>query len=225
MSLIEIKNIKKTYGCGENEVKALRGINLNVDKGDFLAIMGPSGSGKSTLLNILGFLDKPTEGEYIFNGEKTDSLKDAKLAKYRNSHVGFVVQNFALIDDYTIFQNVKVPLDYAHVSSKEKKKRIEYLLKIMGIEDKKNKLPKELSGGQNQRAAIARALVNSPDIILADEPTGALDRKNSDEIMKVFKKLNDEGKTIIIITHDERVGSMCKKIVYIEDGMVKEIEK
>lgn len=225
MSLIEVKNLKKIYGQGESKVHALRGINLNVEKGDFLAIMGPSGSGKSTLLNILGFLDKPTEGIYMFNGEKTDALKDAKLAKYRNSHVGFVVQNFALIDDYTIFQNVKVPLDYAHVSAKEKKKRIEDLLKVMGIEDKKDKLPKELSGGQNQRAAIARALVNSPDIILADEPTGALDRKNSDEIMKLFKKLNDEGKTVIIITHDERVGSMCKKIVYIEDGMVKEIKK
>lgn len=222
MSLIEVKNIKKFFGENDNRVEALRGVDLKVEEGDMIAIMGPSGSGKSTLLNILGFLDKATEGEYYFDDKDVSKLKDKELAEFRNKYIGFVVQNFALIEDYTVSKNISLPLDYVKISSKEKKERIEGLLKMMRIEDKGKRLPKELSGGQNQRVAIARALVNNPKVILADEPTGALDSKNGQEVMKIFKRLNEKGKTIIVITHDEKVASMCKKTIYIEDGKIKE---
>ena len=218
MSLIELKNIKKIYGKGDAEVDALRGIDLSIEKGEMIAIIGASGSGKSTLLNILGFLDKPTEGSYLLNGQSVGKLGDKILARNRNKYVGFVVQNFALIEDYTVFQNIKVPLDYTKISKKEKKQRIVTLLDKMKISDKKDKLPKELSGGQNQRVAIARALVNDPEIILADEPTGALDSKTGEDVMAIFKEFNKEGKTVIIITHDEKIANMCKRIIKIEDG-------
>ena len=221
MSFIEICNIKKVYGKGDGQVIALNDINLKVEKGEMLAIMGSSGSGKSTLLNILGFLDKQTEGQYYFNGELVEAFNDKKLSKFRNKHIGFVVQNFALIQDYTVFENIKVPLDYTKVSLKDKKKKVDEVLKYVGIFDKKEKLPRELSGGQNQRVAIARALVNDPDVILADEPTGALDSINMEKIMELIKKFNDEGKTIIIITHDNKVAKKCKRILYIEDGEIK----
>lgn len=221
MSFIEICNIKKVYGKGDGQVIALNDINLKVEKGEMLAIMGSSGSGKSTLLNILGFLDKQTEGQYYFNGELVEAFNDKKLSKFRNKHIGFVVQNFALIQDYTVFENIKVPLDYTKVSLKDKKKKVDEVLKYVGIFDKKEKLPRELSGGQNQRVAIARALVNDPDVILADEPTGALDSINMEKIMELLKKFNDEGKTIIIITHDNKVAKKCKRILYIEDGEIK----
>lgn len=218
MSLIELKNIKKVYGKGDAKVEALRGIDLSIEKGEMIAIMGASGSGKSTLLNILGFLDKPTEGNYLLNGQSVGKLGDKILARNRNKFIGFVVQNFALIEDYTVFQNIKVPLDYTKISKKEKKQRIVTLLDKMKISDKKDKLPKELSGGQNQRVAIARALVNNPEIILADEPTGALDSKTGEDVMAIFKEFNKEGKTVIIITHDEKIANMCKRIIKIEDG-------
>ena len=224
MNLIQVSDLKKTFGKDDSKVEALRGINLSVEKGDMLAIMGASGSGKSTLLNIIGFLDKATEGNYYYKEQNVNKLNDRQLSKYRNINVGFVVQNFALIEDYTVFQNIRVPLDYTKISRKEKKDRIEKLLSKMGISDKKDKLPKQLSGGQNQRVAIARALVNNPDIILADEPTGALDRKTGEEVMNLFKELNKEGKTLVIITHDERVAKMCNKIIYIEDGEIKEVK-
>lgn len=222
MSLIELRNVKKTYGIDDSKVEALKCVNLNVDKGEMLAIMGPSGSGKSTLLNIIGLLDKATEGNYFFEGKATEKLSDKQLSKHRNAHIGFVVQNFALIDDYTVFQNIKVPLDYTKLTSKEKKQRIETLLDKLGISSKREKLPKQLSGGQNQRVAIARALVNKPDIILADEPTGALDRKTGEDVMNILKDLNKDGSTIIIITHDKRVADMCKRVIYLEDGILKE---
>lgn len=218
MSLIEFRNIKKVYGQGDAKVEALKGINLSIEKGEMIAIMGASGSGKSTLLNILGFLDKPTDGSYSLDGQPVDKLGDRILARNRNKFIGFVVQNFALIEDYTVFQNIKVPLDYTKISRKEKKQRIMSLLEKMNISDKKDKLPKELSGGQNQRVAIARALVNNPEIILADEPTGALDRKTGEEVINIFKEFNKEGKTVIIITHDEKVANMCKRTIKIEDG-------
>lgn len=218
MNLIELKNIKKVYGKGEASVEALKEINLTIDKGEMIAIMGASGSGKSTLLNIIGFLDEPTDGSYLLDGQLVSKLSDKILARNRNEFIGFVVQNFALIEDYTVFQNIKVPLDYTKIARKEKKQRIISILDKMKILNKKDKLPKELSGGQNQRVAIARALVNNPQIILADEPTGALDRKTGDEVMSIFKKFNEEGKTVIIITHDERVANMCKRIIKIEDG-------
>lgn len=221
MNIIEMSDIKKVYGRGQSSVSALRGINLSIAEGELISIMGPSGSGKSTLLNIMGFLDKADCGTYTFEGSKVAALSDSKAAIYRNKHIGFVVQNFALIDDYTIYQNVKIPLDYAKVSGRTKTQKIEEVLKLVGILDKKDKLPCELSGGQNQRAAIARALVNSPDIILADEPTGSLDKDTGTLIMEIFKKLNEEGKTVIIITHDERIAHMCHRIIHIEDGAVK----
>lgn len=225
MSLLNIIDVEKVYGSSENKVQALENVNFEVEEGEMIAIMGPSGSGKSTMLNILGFLDKPTNGKYIFDGEDTEKLRDKKLAKLRNKHLGFVVQNFALVQDYTVYQNIKIPLDYAKVSIKEKKKRIDEILDKLGISDKKNKLPKELSGGQNQRVAIARALVNNPKIILADEPTGALDKKTGQEVMDIFTELNKEGRTIIIITHDERIAKQCKRIMYIEDGRIREEKK
>lgn len=222
MSYIDIRNIKKVYGKGDGQVTALNNINLKVEKGEMLAIMGSSGSGKSTLLNILGFLDKQTEGQYYFNGQLVEKFNDKKLSKLRNKHIGFIVQNFALIQDYTVFENIKVPLDYTKLSLKEKNKKIDEVLKYVGILDKKEKLPSELSGGQKQRVAIARALVNDPDVILADEPTGALDSSNMEKIMELLKKFNDEGKTIIIITHDSKVAKKCNKVLYIEDGEIKE---
>lgn len=222
MSLLQLNNIKKVFGNDDNKVIAINNISLNVNKGELIAIVGPSGSGKSTLLNILGLLDQPTEGSYLINGQDVSKIKDRKLAKIRNSFFGFVVQNFALIDDYTVFQNIKIPLDYNKVSSKEKKVRIDEILNKMNIIDKKDKLPNQLSGGQNQRVAIARALVNNPQVILADEPTGALDKKTSQDIMNLFLELNKERQTIIIITHDEKIAKQCKRVITIEDGMIKE---
>ena len=223
MSLIELKNIKKFYGKNDPMVQALKDINITINKSEMVAIMGPSGSGKSTLLNILGFLDKETSGEYFFDGISTKKLRDTLLSRYRNQKIGFVVQNFALIDDYTVFKNLSIPLEYSNVPRKSRKERINNMLKKISLLDKKDKLPKELSGGQNQRIAIARAVINNPDIILADEPTGALDRETGLEIMKLFKELNDEGKTIVIITHDNRIAKLCKRIIYIEDGIYKDI--
>lgn len=223
MTLIKLKNIKKTYGIDEGKVEAIRGINLEIEKSEMVAIMGASGSGKSTLLNIIGLLDRQTEGSYEFDGQSIEELKEKKLASIRNKNIGFVVQNFALIDDYTIAQNVQVPLDYDKYSKSEKKKKVMDLLDKVGIKDKANKLPNQLSGGQNQRVAIARALVNNPEIILADEPTGALDSKTGKEVMDLFQELNKEGKTIIIITHDEKVANSCKRIIKLEDGLIKEV--
>ncbi len=224
MSLIEMNNIKKKYGKDEGELYALRGINLSVERGEMVAIMGPSGSGKSTLLNIIGLLDVESDGEYKFQNESVNKLSEKQLSSYRNKYIGFVVQNFALIDDYTVFENIEVPLIYSKVNKKKRKESIINTLKKLGIEDKKDKLPKQLSGGQNQRVAIARALVNDPEIILADEPTGALDKENGEEVMNILSKLNKEGKTIIIITHDKDIAKKCKRIIYIEDGKAKEDE-
>ena len=219
--IIELKKIEKEYGNNNNKVNALRGIDFLVNEGEFIAIMGPSGSGKSTLLNIIGFLDRATKGKYYFKGELVEALNDKELSELRNKNIGFVVQNFALIDDYTVFQNITVPLDYTKLSRSDKKKRINDTLKKLNIENKKDKYPNELSGGQNQRVAIARALVNNPEIILADEPTGALDRKTGKEVMDILRTLNKEGKTVIIITHDKIIADMCDKIIEIEDGKIK----
>ena len=221
MSIIEFKNIKKSFGTGEGIVEALKGVNLSIEKGEMVAIMGPSGSGKSTLLSILGFLDKPDEGSYFFDGKETKNFNDKKLAGIRNKYVGFVVQNFALVEDYTVYENIEIPLIYSKVSKGERKKRINQLLIKFHIEDKKNKLPKELSGGQNQRVAIIRALVNNPEVILADEPTGALDQKTGKEVIETFRKLNKDKKTVIIITHDKNIADMCDRTIYIKDGMIE----
>lgn len=218
MGLIELKNINKVYGKNESEINALKNINLTIETGDFIAIMGRSGSGKSTLLNILGLLDKASDGEYLFNGVSINNYSKKEIALLRNKDFGFIVQYFALVDDYTVEENIRIPLDYSKKTRKEKKSRINEVLKQLQIEDKEKKYPKELSGGQCQRVAIARALVNNPSIILADEPTGALDTVTADIVMDILKELNDNGKTIIIVTHDKNVAEKCKKILYVENG-------
>ena len=220
MILINLKGIRKIFGKDDGKVEALNGIDLTINEGEMVSIMGTSGSGKSTLLNIIGLLDKPTEGSYEFKGHAVDKLKDKELACNRNESIGFVVQNFALIDDYTVSQNIRVPLDYTKMTRREKNKKVKEIVEKIGLSDKLEKLPNQLSGGQNQRVAIARALVNNPNIILADEPTGALDKKTGNEVIDLFEELNKEGKTIIIITHDENVAKRCKRIIYIEDGKI-----
>lgn len=220
MVIAELRNITKVYGKAGAKVEALRGINLEIQKGEFIAIMGASGSGKSTLLNILGCLDKATGGEYILNNLNINSYSNRKLAKIRNKTFGFVVQYFGLLDDYNVYENVNVPLEYGRAPRRERKKLIYSVLEKLGIENKVKATPKQLSGGQNQRVAIARAIVNNPDIILADEPTGALDKKTGAEVMQLFKKLNEDGKTVIIVTHDEKIAQQCKRIINIEDGKI-----
>lgn len=220
MEVISLNNIKKVYGKGDARVDALKGVELKVKSGEFIAIMGASGSGKSTLLNIIGCLDKPSEGEYNLNGESITSYSNRKLAKIRNKTFGFVVQYFGLLDEYTVYENVNLPLEYGRTPRKERKKLINEVLKKLGIDHKLKATPKELSGGQNQRVAIARAVVNNPDIILADEPTGALDKKTGEEVMELFKSLNRDGKTVIIVTHDEKIAKQCKRIIKIEDGQI-----
>lgn len=220
MDLINLKNISKTYGKNDARVEALKEINLTVASGEMLCIMGASGSGKSTLLNIIGCLDKTSSGEYFLKQENINKYSTKGLAKIRNKTFGFVVQYFGLLDDYTVYENIQIPLEYSKTPRKKRKILIENMLDKLKIKDKSNKTPTELSGGQNQRVAIARALINNPDIILADEPTGALDRKTSEEVMDIFKKLNEDGKTIIIVTHDEKIASKCRRIVTLDDGKI-----
>lgn len=217
MEVLRLNNISKIYGKKNLEVCALTNISLTINKGDFIAIMGTSGSGKSTLLNIIGCLDKPTEGEIFINGEK---LIQKKLELIRNKTFGFVFQNFSLIEDYTIEENVLIPLEYSKLKRKEKKELVKNKLRMFGLENKLKYNPSELSGGECQRIAIARAIINDPEIILADEPTGALDSKNSKNLIDIFKKLNEIGKTIVLVTHDKKIAEQCKKIIFIEDGKI-----
>lgn len=222
MALIELRNISKIYGCGDGKVEALKDISIAIDRGEMASIMGPSGSGKSTLINIIGCLDTPTSGQYYINNQMVNNLRDKKLAKLRNKTFGFIVQYFALLEDYNVQENVLLPLEYTKMKRKDKYQRVKDLLKELNVEEKINKYPKELSGGQCQRIAIARALANDPDIILADEPTGALDSKTGQEVMRIFKELNNNGKTIVIITHDINIAKMCDRIINIEDGLIRE---
>ncbi|NFT07439.1 MULTISPECIES: ABC transporter ATP-binding protein [Clostridium] len=218
MKVIGLKDIKKIYGKKDYETVALQSIDLEISEGESIAIMGTSGSGKSTLLNILGCLDTQTSGSYFFNGNSINTFKEKELAKLRNSSFGFIVQSFALIDDFTVYENVVIPLDYS--KNKKKKSEVINLLKKLGIDEKINKTPKELSGGQCQRVAIARALVNDPEVILADEPTGALDGRTGQEIMNILLDLNKKGKTLIIVTHDLNIAKQCHRIVNIVDGKI-----
>ncbi len=216
--MIEIKNVKKYFTLGDEEIKALDDISLDVEKGDYLSIIGPSGSGKSTLMNIIGLLDIPDSGEYYIDEIDTSDMSDSALAKLRNQKIGFVFQSFNLLPKLTAWENVQVPLIYQGKSGNESKKlAYEYLEKV-GLKGRENHLPKQLSGGQQQRVAIARALVCKPEIILADEPTGALDSKTGKEIKALLQDLNNNGQTIILITHDNSMALEAKKIVRIADG-------
>lgn len=218
MAYIEAKNIHKTFGKGDAAVHALRGASLSVDKGEMVAVMGKSGSGKSTLLNILGGLMTMDEGELRVGGKKVDFRKKKYLLNYRRREVGFVVQYFALIDDMNIYKNVSLPLRYQGIPRAKIRQRTTKMLRNLGIEEKAKAYPGELSGGQQQRAAIARALVKNAKIILADEPTGALDEDTGNDVMKLFQRLKMKDRAIIIVTHDSKVAEYCDRIVYLKDG-------
>ena len=223
--LLELKNIYKTYDIGDEEVPILKDVSLSIERGDYLAVMGPSGSGKSTLMNIIGCLDKPTSGEYFFEGRDILTLSDNELSEIRAHNIGFVFQSFQLLKGETALQNVMLPLSFANVKKNLRTGIAEKALDRVGLKERMKFLPAQLSGGQKQRVAIARALVNNPDIILADEPTGALDQKSGRSVMELFEKLNAEGVTIVLITHDENVGKRAKKLLHIVDGEILEHKK
>jgi putative ABC transport system ATP-binding protein len=222
--MLEIKKITRVYKMGEVLVNALRGVSFHIDKGQFVAIMGPSGSGKSTLMHIIGCLDHPSEGSFIMDGEDISKVNDNKLAEIRNKKIGFVFQQFNLLNRVNILNNVEVPLIYAGVNSKKRKNLAKQVLENVGLSNRLKHRPNEISGGEKQRAAIARALVNNPLIILADEPTGNLDSKNGEEIMKIFNKLHQEGHTIIIVTHELEVAKYAQRIIHLHDGLIENDE-
>ena len=219
--MLKLKNIHKSYQQGSQEFPILKGIDLHVKEGDFLAIMGPSGSGKSTLMNIIGCLDKASAGSYHIEGTDVSDLSDNQLSDLRNQKIGFVFQNFNLMPKLTACQNVELPLTYMKVPKKERRERALEMLRLVGLEERSDFKPMELSGGQKQRVAIARALVTNPSFILGDEPTGALDTKTSVQIMELFKQFNEQGKTIVIITHEPEVAQLCKQTVILRDGNIE----
>jgi len=218
--LISIRNLRKIYRMGEVEVRALDGLDLKVEKGDYLAIMGPSGSGKSTLMNLIGCLDTPTSGEYILNNQRVSDLDDGELASIRNHEIGFVFQTFNLLARATALANVELPLIYARVPARERHRRARETLEKVGLGDRVKHQPNELSGGQQGRVAVARALINDPSILLADEPTGNLDSKTSAEIMELFDELNAAGNTLIVVTHEEDIAAHARRVVRMLDGKV-----
>lgn len=223
--MIQIKNLHKSYKMGSSSLHVLKGINFNVEEGELVAIMGSSGSGKSTLLNILGMLDSADDGEYILDQVPIKDLNETKAAKYRNKFLGFVFQSFNLINYKSALENVSLPLYYQRIPRKERQQlALEYLEKV-GLKDWATHLPSELSGGQKQRVAIARALASRPKVLLADEPTGALDSKTSYEVMDLIQKINEEGKTILVVTHERDIAYMCKRIVQLKDGVIIEDKK
>ncbi len=218
--LVKLTNICKFYSSGETEVRALDGVELNITQGEYLSILGPSGSGKSTLMNMIGCLDKPTQGRYQLDGQNVASLTSNQLAAIRNQKIGFVFQSFNLLDYATAIDNVALPLVYSGIPAKERNRRAAELLKQVGLGDRMDHKPNQLSGGQKQRVAIARALVNDPQIILADEPTGALDSKSGAEIETLFNDLHAQGRTLIIVTHDNALAERTKRVITIKDGKV-----
>lgn len=222
MNLLDMKQIVKIYVTGGEEQVVLDHIDFTVEEGEFVAILGPSGSGKSTMMNIIGCLDVPTSGEYYLNGKKIADMQEKELAHIRNKEIGFIFQSFQLLKRNTVLENVMLPLMYAGLSHSEQEKRAKQILKRMGLEEKYHFFPHQLSGGQQQRVAISRAVVTQPSILLADEPTGALDQKTGAEVMALFKELNEEGRTIIMITHDATIAAHAKRIVKILDGKMSE---
>ena len=220
--MIQLKDIKKVYKTKEMTTTALDGVSLDIEDGQMLAIMGPSGSGKSTLLNIIGAMDNLTEGSYRVNDTEVGTLKGNKLHEFRKNNISFVFQDFALMTRYTVYENVELPLLAGKKKRSERKKIVKEKLELMGIADLAKKYPTQISGGQQQRCAIARALASGNDIILADEPTGALDQNTGHEIMEAFKKVNELGKTVIIVTHDPNVAAYCNKTIHIVDGKIEE---
>ncbi|RHG61681.1 ABC transporter ATP-binding protein [Coprococcus comes] len=220
--MIHIENMKKIYNPGENEVRALDGIDLDIEKGDLVAIVGHSGSGKSTLMNMLGCLDTPTSGKYVLDGQDVASMTDNQLADVRNKEIGFIFQGFNLISNLDAVGNVELPLVYRGVSKNERKQLAMEALKSVGLEDRMKHKPNEMSGGQQQRVAVARAVAAKPPIILADEPTGNLDTKSTQEIMEILKELHRSGRTVIIITHDEEIASQTHRVIRILDGRIEE---
>lgn len=220
--MIEIQNISKSFRTDEVETLALRDVSLKVDKGEFVAVMGPSGCGKSTLLNILGLLDNPTDGKYLLDGKEVGSLKERDRTMLRKGKIGFVFQNFNLIDELNIEENVELPLHYLGVKASERKKRVKEVLERMNISHRAKHFPQQLSGGQQQRAAIARAVVASPGLILADEPTGNLDSKNGEEVMRLLTELNREGTTIVMVTHSQHDASYTHRVINLFDGKIVE---
>jgi putative ABC transport system ATP-binding protein len=221
MGLITTQDLWKTYVMGSEEIHALRGVSINIEKGEYVAIMGPSGSGKSTLMNLIGCLDTPTKGSYLLNGKEVASMNDDELARIRNEEIGFVFQTFNLLPRATALHNVELPLVYAGVSGKDRLERAKAALDKVELSQRASHKPNELSGGQRQRVAIARALVNNPSILLADEPTGNLDSKTGIEIMAVFKRLYEAGNTIILVTHEPEIAAHARRVVSIRDGQVE----
>ena len=221
--VVHLDNVVKTYSMGESEVHALRGISFQIEQGEFLSIMGPSGSGKSTCMNMIGCLDRPTSGIVEINGKETAKMTEKELAVLRNQTVGFVFQQYHLIPSMNVLENVMLPLKYAHVEHSERVERAEEALEAIGLGDRLKHRPHELSGGQKQRVAIARAMITQPKILLADEPTGALDSTTGKQVIELFKKINQEqGTTIIIVTHDPRIGESTKRCIRILDGQIQE---
>lgn len=220
--MITLRNIKKSYFVGDRELPILKGIDLHIEKGEFVILMGVSGSGKTTLMNIIGLLDKQTEGDYDFVDTSVDGLDDERLADMRNSYIGFVFQQFFLLPYLDAIENVLIPIVYSKKDIKHPRDKAREILGKFGLEQRTHNKPSQLSGGEQQRVAIARALINEPELILADEPTGALDSKTGNEIMDLFRMLNDEGKTIIVVTHDPKLASYGRRLVRIEDGAISE---
>ena len=224
-SVIKIRQITRDFFLGQEVVKVLKGIDLDIEKGEYVAFMGPSGSGKSTLMNILGCLDTPTSGQYILNGKDVSQMSDDELAEIRNKEIGFVFQTFNLLPRTTALENVALPMIYAGASRTQRKERAEKVLADVGLSDRMDHKPNQLSGGQRQRVAVGRALVNNPSIILADEPTGNLDSKTSVEIMNLFDEIHNSGNTVILVTHEEEIARHAHRIIRLRDGMVESDER